>query len=29
MIKKLAPEAYKHLYALDSFLKDSSLDPVV
>lgn len=29
MIKKLAPEAYKHLYALDSFLNESSLDPVV
>jgi AhpD family alkylhydroperoxidase len=28
MIKKLAPEAYKHLYALDSFLKESSLEPV-
>lgn len=26
MIKKLAPEAYKHLYALDSFLEESSLD---
>jgi len=29
MIKKLAPEAYKHLYALDSFLSRSSLDPMV
>jgi AhpD family alkylhydroperoxidase len=29
MIKKLAPQAYKHLYALDSFLKESSLDPVI
>lgn len=29
MIKKLAPEAYKHLYALDSFIKESSLDPTV
>jgi AhpD family alkylhydroperoxidase len=29
MIKKLAPEAYKHLYALDSLLKESSLNPVV
>ena len=29
MIKKLAPEAYQHLYALDNFLKDSRLDPVV
>ena len=29
MIKKLAPEAYRHLYALDSFLSRSSLDPVV
>lgn len=29
MIKKLAPQAYEHLYALDSFLKESSLDPVV
>lgn len=29
MIKKLAPEAYKHLYALDSFIKESSLDPAV
>lgn len=29
MIKKLAPEAYQHLYALDSFLSRSSLDPMV
>jgi AhpD family alkylhydroperoxidase len=29
MIKKLAPEAYRHLHALDRFLKESSLDPVV
>jgi AhpD family alkylhydroperoxidase len=29
MIKKLAPEAYQHLYALDRFLQESSLDPVV
>jgi AhpD family alkylhydroperoxidase len=29
VIKKLAPEAYRHLYALDGFLKQSSLDPVV
>ncbi len=28
-IKKLAPEAHQHLYALDGFLKQSSLDPVV
>jgi hypothetical protein len=27
MIKKLAPEAYQYLYALDSFLSRSSLDP--
>ncbi len=25
-IKKLAPEAHQHLYALDGFLKQSSLD---
>ena len=29
MIKERASEAYKHLYALDSFLKESSLNPVV
>jgi AhpD family alkylhydroperoxidase len=29
VIKKLAPEAYQHLYALDSYLKRSALDPVV
>ncbi len=29
MIKNLAPEAYRHLYALDSFLSGSSLDPMV
>jgi len=28
-IKKLAPEAHQHLYALDGFLTQSSLDPVV
>jgi AhpD family alkylhydroperoxidase len=29
LIKKLAPEPYQHLYALDSWLKHSSLDPVI
>ncbi|SRR5258708_7737672 len=29
MIKKLAPEAYQHLYALDNFLRESRLDPAL
>lgn len=29
MMKKVAPEAYQHLYALDNFLKESRLDPAL
>jgi AhpD family alkylhydroperoxidase len=29
VIKKVAPEAYQHLYALDNYLMESRLDPVV
>jgi len=29
VIRDLAPEAYKHLYALDNYIKESRLDPVV
>ncbi|PZS38625.1 MAG: alkylhydroperoxidase [Pseudonocardiales bacterium] len=29
IIKKLAPEAYQHLYALDNFLTESRLDPAL
>jgi AhpD family alkylhydroperoxidase len=29
VIRNLAPEAYQHLHALDHYLKESGLDPVV